>query len=221
MLQIDVRRVAVEPVDATGFRPFGSVVEPGGPDDPTLNRAPGQMAYMWVHQQLEYPKPPFIATCRYYFRGARCEYLQKHPASTVVLIPLDAKPSVIWVALDRDGEPDLAGARAFLLDGRRGLVVNPGIWVRYAYPVLDTADFAYISAREDPEDDIVRRYIERDDNVVLEWYVDAPAGDGVSTTAGGAVTGLPAADGWDFEMGIGGRIVRPPHVDKNGAGDGS
>jgi ureidoglycolate hydrolase len=209
MLQIDVRRVAVEPLDAAKFSPFGSVVEPGETDDSTLNRAPGHMAYMWVHQQLEYPKTPFIATCRYHFRGARCEYLQKHPASTVVLIPLDAKPSVIWVAADRVGEPDLANARAILLDGRRGVVVNPGIWMRYAYPILDTADFAYVSAREDPEGDIERRYLERDDQVVLEWYIGSPAGDGVSTTAGGAVTRLPASDGRDLEMGIGGRIVRP------------
>ena len=134
------------------------------------------MAYMWVHQQLAYPATPFIATCRYYFRGTRCEYLQKHPASTVVLVPLDAKPSVIWVALDRDGRPDLASLRALLLDGRRGLVLNPDTWIRYAYPVLDTADFAYVSARVDPEDDIERRYLERDDELVLEWFIERRAG---------------------------------------------
>jgi hypothetical protein len=173
---------------------------------------------MWVHQQLQYPKTPFIATCRYYARGARCEYLQKHPASTVVLIPLDGNPSVIWVAPDRDGEPDLAGARAFLLDGRRGVVVNPGVWIRYAYPILATADFAYISAREDPEDDIVRRQIERDDGVVLEWYIAAPAGEGVELTAGGAVTRLPAPDGRDLELGIGGRVVRRSPADVDGPG---
>ena len=32
----------------------------------------------------------------------------------------------------------------------------------YAYPVVDTADFAYVSARVDPEDDIERAFIERD-----------------------------------------------------------
>jgi len=221
MLQVDVRRVAVGPLDAVDFAPFGSVIEPGGADDPTLNRAPGHMAYMWVHQHLQYPKQPFIATCRYYFRGARCEYLQKHPASTVVLIPLDGKPSVIWVAPDRDGEPDLAGIRAVLLDGHRGVVVNPGIWIRYAYPVLDTADFAYISARQDPEEDIVRRSMERDDNVVLEWYVDGPAGEEVAKTSGGAVTRLPAPrDGRELEMGVGGRVIRPTGDDESGVDRG-
>jgi ureidoglycolate hydrolase len=174
MLQIDVRRVAVEAIDAVAFTAFGTVVEPGSAEDPTLNRAPGQMAYMWVHQQLRYPRTPFIATCRYHARGARCEYLQKHPASTVVLIPLDGNPSVIWVAPDRDDEPDLGEVRAFLL--------------------------------------------ERDDGVVLEWYIGAPAGDGVELTAGGAVTRLPAPDGRDLELGIGGRIIRPSPADDDGPG---
>jgi ureidoglycolate lyase len=220
MLQVDVRRLAVEPLDAAAFAPFGSVVQPGDADDPTLNRAPGHMAYMWVHQQLQYPKPPFIATCRYHARGARCEYLQRHPASTVVLIPLDGKPSVVWVAPDRDGAPEIDRVRAVLLDGRRGIVVNPGIWLRYAYPVLDTADFAYVSARDEPEDDIERRYLERDDHLVLEWYLGPPPGDGVETTPGGAVTRLRPPDGRDLEMGVAGRIVRPPGPDESEADRG-
>jgi hypothetical protein len=180
----------------------------GETDDPTLNRAPGQMAYMWVHQFLTYPKPPFIATCRYLYRGARCEYVQRHPASTVVLIPLDGHPSVVWMIPDRDGRPDLDEAEAVLLDGHRGIVVDPGVWIRYAYPLVDTADFAYVSARVDPEDDIERVYLERDSGVVLEWYLDAPDGPGVRLTPGGAVLGLPSRSGTDLELGVGGVIVR-------------
>jgi ureidoglycolate hydrolase len=203
-----IRRVPVRPLDADRFKRFGSVIEAGDPDDPTLNRAPGHMAYMWVQQFLTYPKTPFIATCRYYFRGARCEYVQQHPASNVVLIPIDGKPSVIWILPARDGEPDLDAAEAILLDGRRGIVLDPGHWIRYAYPVADTADFAYVSARVDPEDDIRRVYLERDQGVVLEWFVDAPTGDGVELTPGGAVVHLPAPDGKDLELGVGGVVIR-------------
>ena len=203
-----VRRVPVRPLDTESFKRYGSVIEAGATDDPSLNRAPGQMAYMWVHQFLTYPKPAFIATCRYHYRGARCEYLQRHPESTVVLIPTDGNPSVIWLAPDRDGLPDLDRAEAVLLDGRRGIVLNPGLWIRYAYPVVDTADFAYVSARVDPEDDIERVYIERDHGTVLEWYFDAPAGDGVQLTPGGAVLRLPSKDGRDLDLGVGGVIVR-------------
>ena len=208
MTDPEVRRVPVRPLDTESFKRYGSVIEAGAVDDPSLNRAPGQMAYMWVHQFLAYPKPAFIATCRYHYRGARCEYLQRHPESTVVLIPIDGNPSVIWLAPDRDGLPDLDLAEAVLLDGRRGIVLNPGFWIRYAYPVVDTADFAYVSARVDPEEDIERVYIERDHGTVLEWYFDAPAGDGVKLTQGGAVLRLPSKDGRDLELGVGGVIVR-------------
>jgi ureidoglycolate hydrolase len=206
--ELTVHRVAARPLDTEAFKRFGSVVEPGAADDPTLNRAPGQMAFMWVHQFLTYPKPAFIATCRYHYRGTRCEYVQRHPASTVVLIPTDGKPSVIWLMPDRDGKPDLDQAEAILLDGRRGIVVNPGFWIRYAYPVVDTADFAYVSARVDPEDDIERVYLERDHGTILEWYFDLPLGEGVQTTPGGAVLRLPAKDGSELELGVGGVIVR-------------
>jgi ureidoglycolate hydrolase len=203
-----VHRVQVRPLDSTAFERFGSVIEASGADDPTLNRAPGQMAYMWVHQTLVYPRTPFVATCRYYFRGARCDYVQRHPASTVVLIPIDSRPSVIWLLPDRDGRPDIESAEAILLDGRRGIVVNPGNWIRYAYPIGDMADFAYVSARVDPEDDIERAYLERDDGVVLEWYFAAPLGPGVQVTPGGAVLRLPAPDGHELELGQGGVVVR-------------
>ena len=209
MTEAVVRRVPVRALDAESFRRHGSVIAAASVDDPSLNRAPGQMAFMWVHQSLQYPKTPFIATCRYYFRGARCEYVQKHPESTVVLIPIDGRPSVIWIMPDRDDEPDLDAAEAILLDGRRGVVLNPGVWIRYAYPILDTADFAYVSARVDPEDDIRRSYIERDRGTVLEWYVDAPTGDGVQLTPGGAVLRLPAKGERDLELGVGGVILRP------------
>ena len=213
MTEPRVRRVPVVLLDATSFGPYGAVIEAGASDDPTLNRAPGHMAYMWIHRDLEYPATPFIATCRYYARGARCEYLQKHPASTVVLIPLDGQPSVIWVALDRDGRPDLDTIAALLLDGRRGVVLNPGTWIRYAYPVLGMANFAYVSARRNPEDDIVRYDLETGDGVVLEWYIDAPSVPGVDRTAGGAVKSLPPPDGRELDLGVGGTVRRAPAPD--------
>ena len=203
-----VHRVAVRPLDVTGFAPYGSVIQAGDVDDPTLNRAPGQMAFMWVHRTLAYPRTPFIATCRYVYRGSRCEYVQRHPESTVVLVPIDGKPSVVWFLPDANGVPDIERAEAVLLDGRRGIAVSPNTWLRYAYPLTDVADFAYVSARVDPEDDIERVYLERDHGTVLEWFFDTPRGEGVQTTPGGAVLKLPLQRGGDLELGVGGVIVR-------------
>ncbi len=210
MSEIKVDRVAVRPLDTDEFRRYGSVIEPSGVDDPKLNRAPGQMAFMWVHQFLKYPKPPFIATCRYHYRGSRCEYVQQHPESTVVLIPLDGKPSVVMLMPDRDGMPNVDAAEAVLLDGRRGIVVDPGNWLRYAYPILDTASYTYISSRVDPEDDIRRVNLETEMGLVLEWYFGPPDLPGVKLSPSGAVIGLPSPEGRDLELGVGGVVIRPP-----------
>jgi ureidoglycolate hydrolase len=206
----EVRRVQVRPLDSEAFKRYGSVLEPGRVDDPTLNRAPGQMAFMWVQQMLRYPKPPYFATCRYYYRGTRVEYLQQHPESTVFLVPLDGNPSVIMLAPDLEGQPDVDAVEAVLLDGRRGIVVNPGVWIRYAYPILNTADYAYVSARIDPEDDIRRVYLDHDRGLVLEWYFGAPSEPGVVLSESGAVLRLPAKEGIELKLGVGGTIVRPP-----------
>jgi hypothetical protein len=167
------------------------------------------MGYLWIHQSLEYPAKPFIATSRYYYRGARCEYVQRHPASTLLLLPVDGRPSVIWLMPDRDGRPDFEAAEAIVLDGRSGIAVHPGTWHRFAYPLLGSADFWYVSSRVDPEDDIERVHLERDFGVTLEWYFGAPAVPGVRLTDGGAVVGLPPSGGVELDLGIGGRIQRP------------
>ena len=190
---ITVRHVSVRHPDAESFAPYGVLVRPGAPDGPDLNRAPGHMAFLWVHRALQYPAEPFLATSRYYFRGARCEYMQRHPLSTTVLIPL-GHPHTSVIILTHDdgaGRPDPDRAEAFCLDGTFGVVVHPNTWIRYAYPITPFADFAYVSSRVDAETDIQRFSLEKELNIVLEFGFDAPPGPGVELTPGGAVLALP------------------------------
>jgi hypothetical protein len=132
----------------------------------------------------------------------------------VVLVPLGATPSVIWLAPDDDRQPDIGKASAIFLDGSRGLVINPGVWVRYAYPVGHFADFAYVSARVDPEEDIERVNLEDKFGLVLEWYFGAPEGAGVGFSKGGAVVSLPPRLPPGTVLGPGGRITRT-HEEKS------
>ena len=208
MTETTVHRVAVRQLDDDSLGDFGSIVAAGSVTDESLNRAPGQMAFLWVHQFLDYPARPYIASSRYYFRGSRCEYLQRHPASSVVLIPLGVTQSVIFLAADADGKPDLSTVRALYLDGQRGIVINPGVWVRYAYPVGAFADFAYVSARVDPEEDIERVNLEERFETVLEWFFGPPEQAGVTFSSGGAVLGLPGTLPPGTRFGPGGRIIR-------------
>jgi ureidoglycolate hydrolase len=192
MTDVRVLRVPVHQLEAARFARYGTLVQAGDVDADNLNRSPGQMGFMWVHRMLQYPRPPFLATCRYYYRGLRCDYLQRHPESTVVLVPVGRHASIIVLApTAHDGGPALDEAEGFLLDGSKGVVVEPNTWIRYAYPLFEFADFVYVSARLDADQDIEHVYLDRDRGVVLELALPTPEGQGVRRSAGGAVVALP------------------------------
>jgi ureidoglycolate hydrolase len=193
---VAVRRLPIFGLDQPAFETFGVVIEPETADSPRLNRAPGNLGYLWIQRALEFPRQAYIGSLRYYYRATRCEFMQKHPSSTVVLIPLGLRPSIIYVALDADGEvPDLETARAFILEGGAGIVLHPGVWIRYAYPLSAFADFAYVTQRVDPatantSDDVVRCNLDQAFGLVLD--IDfVPRSDAEVAPTGAVIAGPP------------------------------
>ncbi len=190
-----VRYLPLSPVEAGSFEPFGAVIGPESADSPRLNRAPGNLGFLWLHKPLEFPKQPYVGCLRYYYRATRCEFLQKHPDSTVLLIPLGHEPSVVYVATDDGhGLPNLDTARAFLLTGGKGIVLNRGTWIRYAFPLGAFADFAYVTQRVDPitantSDDVMRCVLPVAFGLVLDVAFAAPANSELGP--GGAVISGP------------------------------
>jgi len=191
------RKLAVEPLTRELFAPFGALIAPESKDSPNLNRAPGNLSMLWVQKELEFPDRSYMCTLRYYYRGNRCEFIQKHPASTVTLITLGSASSVIIVVPDNgNDQPVVERARAFLLEGAKGVVVNRGVWVRYAYPVGAFADFAYVTQRVDPTtanttDDVVRMNLANELGFVFEFELAPPQGSEYSQDPSGAVTSGP------------------------------
>ncbi len=192
----DVRRLAVEPLDRGTFEPFGAVIAPETADSPNLNRAANNLGYLWVQKELEFPGRAYMCSLRYYYRGNRCEFVQKHPASTITLITLGMHPAAFVVAPDVDGRPDVAAARAFLLTGGTGVVLHRGTWVRYAYPLGAYVDFAYVTQRVDPAtanttDDVVRVNLDSELGFVFDLEFAPPADDDYQLGPSGAVVAGP------------------------------
>jgi ureidoglycolate hydrolase len=193
---LEIRRLPVRHLDAVAFAPYGAVIGPETADSPNLNRAPGYLGYLWIQKALEFPRQAYVGCVRYYYRATRCEFVQKHPASTVVLIPLGLRASVIFVATDDGADrPDLATAQAFLLEGGRGVVLHRGTWVRYAFPLAPFVDFAYVTQRVDPatansSDDVVRSRLDVDFGLVLDVEFQAIA-DLEIGPGGAVVSGRP------------------------------
>lgn len=194
-----VRPLAVEPLDRAAFEPFGAVIAPETADSPNLNRASNNLGYLWVQKELEFPGRAYMCALRYYYRGNRCEFVQKHPASTITLITLGMHPAAFVVAPDAGGRPDVDAARAFLLTGGVGVVLHRGTWVRYAYPLGAWVDFAYITQRVDPAtanttDDVVRVNLDTELGFVFDLEFAPPTGDGYEHGPSGAVVAGPPHD---------------------------
>ena len=200
---ITVQQLPVQGLNGSAFEPFGAVIEPETVDPPNLNRSPGNLGMLWVKKALEFPKQPYMCCLRYYYRGARCEFLQKHPASTIVLIPLGMRPSAFVVAPDDgQGRPVVEQATSFLLDGSKGVILHRGIWVRYAYPLGEFVDFAYVTQRVDPAtanttDDTVRVNLDTEMGFVFDLVFEVPTGAGYERSQSGAmVAGPPRTPPW-------------------------
>ena len=195
--EVVVRSLPIHHLERTSFEEFGSLIAPETQDSPNLNRAPGNMGFLWVQKALEFPKQAYMCTLRYYHRGTRVEFLQKHPESTITLIPLGGRASVIVVSPEgSNGRPDIDHARAFLLDGTKGIVMHRGTWLRYAYPLGEFVDFAYITQRVDPAtanstDDTVRSNLETEFGFVLDLVFRVPEGSGTETGPSGALIAGP------------------------------
>ena len=191
-----VRRLAVEHLDRVAFEPFGAVIAPESADSPNLNRASNNLGYLWVQKELEFPGRAYMCSLRYYYRGNRCEFVQKHPASTITLITLGMHPAAVVVVPDAGGRPDVDAARAFLIAGATGVVIHRGVWVRYAYPLGAYVDFAYVTQRVDPatantSDDVVRVNLDTELGFVFDLEFASPEGDGYELGPSGAVVAGP------------------------------
>ena len=194
-----IRPLAVERLDRVAFEPFGAVIAPETADSPNLNRASNNLGYLWVQKELEFPGRAYMCSLRYYYRGNRCEFVQKHPASTITLITLGMHPAAVVVVPDAGGHPDVDAARAFLITGATGVVIHRGVWVRYAYPLGAYVDFAYVTQRVDPatantSDDVVRVNLDTELGFVFDLEFAPPEGDGYEHGPSGAVVAGPPQD---------------------------
>lgn len=196
MSDLTVRALSVRPIEQSAFAPFGAVIAPETAAAPSMNRSPGNLGFLWVHKELEFPKQSYICTLRYYYRGNRCEFLQKHPGSTVTLIPVGGVSVIVVAPDDGHDQPDVDAAKAFLLEPGRGAVLHRGVWVRYAFPLGEFADFAYVTQRVDPatanvSDDVLRVNLDTELGIVFDLVFDVPSGEGHTLTPSGALAAGP------------------------------
>lgn len=125
----DARQLAVEPLTAAAFAPFGEVVEAGAQSE-LINEgsarqyadlagidvaAEGGTARVSIYRADERRWPLAIAM------------LERHPLGSQLFMPLSGDPFLVVVAPPA-AVPDRQSVRAFLTNGRQGVNYRRGTW---------------------------------------------------------------------------------------------
>jgi ureidoglycolate lyase len=127
-------RIVAQPLTVESYSVYGNVImasprgEPGRPANqgtarrfnhlaPVVDRRPGKatlnVCVFRVEPRLVFPLPVAL--------------LEKHPESTQVFLPMNARRYLVIVASGGD-RPDLGTVAAFIASGAQGVSYHPGVW---------------------------------------------------------------------------------------------
>ncbi|MFM9886723.1 MAG: ureidoglycolate lyase [Burkholderiales bacterium] len=189
-------RITPEPLTVEAFAPFGDVLRPRSGHQPVTNvdllnsgRArmsnPVRPDRMHDWDILDYWSDiATISRDTMKFGYIRCRakamtfsWFERHMKGTQTLIPASAAKSVLPVipanAIDDDsGLPDLAKARAFILDGTTAVSIRPGTWHWTPFPLGETADFIYLVREQVVEDDL--NFVDTEARLGVRMEVELP-----------------------------------------------
>jgi ureidoglycolate lyase len=135
------RRIAIEPLDAVAFRPFGDVIAIAGTPSFAFNagladrfhdlarlEAAGEGARLGIS----------LARARPYALPLALGMVERHPLGSQAFVPLEAAPLLVVVAPDEGGVP--GRPRAFLAGPGVGVNYLRGVWHGVLTPLeRDTA----------------------------------------------------------------------------------
>jgi len=134
--------IPVEPLTESAFTAFGRVLgEPASlaPNivDAVSNVWLGFSDLMGIGLQGELA----VTFLKIHTRPERYAEMEKHETSAEAFIPLEGR-SILLVAPWQDtAAPDMSRARAFLMDGSRGVLFHAGTWHAVPYNLTDVATY--------------------------------------------------------------------------------
>lgn len=144
------RILAVEPLTASAFAPFGEVVEA----DPARMRLINSGATERYHGlSIAEAKGEDARVILNIFRGSPrafpCDIamMERHPLGSQSFQPLDGRDWLAVVAEDEAGRP--GRPRVFRASGRQGVNYRANIWHHPLMPIGETSDFLVVD-REGP-----------------------------------------------------------------------
>lgn len=161
-----MRTVAATPIDPACYEPFGRVVRAG---DPARARSANHgTAAAWdelatiVNARGERARATasLFRCLAHEGQTLSVRWLERHPASTQMFVPMRASRFLIVVASGGD-EPDLDTLAAFVVEGPQAITYAPGVWHHPMVALDEDADFVNVLFADGTSDDCDERTFER------------------------------------------------------------
>lgn len=138
------RAVAIEPLTATAFAPFGEVLEAAGAPDRLINR--GLCARYHDRAQLDFGPDGRAGVSLFlgqpYALPHRLDLMERHPLGSQAFLPMSRDPFLVIVAPDAGGMP--GRPRAFATAPGQGVNIGRGVWHGVLTPVGRPGLFAVV-----------------------------------------------------------------------------
>ena len=138
------REIAVAPLDAAAFAPFGEVIEAAGEPTKTINR--GMCGRYDDLARLDFAdggRPAIsVFAGKPYALPLTLDMVERHPLGSQAFLPMSADPFLVIVAPDRGGRPGRPSA--FLTRPGQGVNYRRGTWHGVLTPLARPALFAVV-----------------------------------------------------------------------------
>lgn len=137
------REIAIRPLAATGFAPFGEVIEAG--ETPTAIINQGKCARFSDLAALDFAGGRAgisVFEGQPYALPLRLAMMERHPLGSQAFLPLSQDPFLVIVAPDENGAPGTP--RAFLTAPGQGVNYHRNIWHGVLTPLERPATFAVV-----------------------------------------------------------------------------
>ena len=138
------REIAVEPLTADAFAPFGEVIEAAGAPTQIINR--GRCGRYDDLARLDFAaggRPAIsVFEAEPYALPLTLDMVERHPLGSQAFLPLSQDPFLVIAAPDRDGTPGTP--RAFLTRAGQGVNLRRGTWHGVLTPLGRPGLFAVV-----------------------------------------------------------------------------
>jgi len=154
-------RIAILPLTADAFAPFGEVLEIAGPPDFAFNAG---MAQRWAARALPEVTGEggrvaiSLARAEPYRLPLHLDLVERHPLGSQAFMPLSAEPFLVVVAADEGERP--GRPRAFLTNGAQGVNYRRNVWHGVLTPLDQPQDFLIVD-RTGPGDNLQEHHFAR------------------------------------------------------------